>query len=330
MLFYQVHLWKKCDNETGRKCHPSYIDGQSESQPTLQTADNKLARSPSSPPRSYKQEGIIAVFTLNLFLLHPCLHLYAWFRRAVSHGALVEVRTTFGGYFSNHLGPGNRTFTHWVIAPASDLYSKESFLDRRRLYVEKHKMYCIKCFLTPKLFARTLQIVQSKLEHVIRKGKIQDCPGTQGQEGDKGRSSLWHCSRVLSFLKHRLEDEHWCFHKKQTNRKEKNLNVLNKFATSSWPGFLPIFGFMHLAVKHICKVSQGWGCSEFVFTVISPFPCHPLCVGGWAPCVPGCGPSPSSGVRRDRIATGLDLDLSKSRLSRVQLHHLILTQAFTD
>lgn len=132
-------------------------------------------------------------------------------------------------------------------------------------------------FFNIQTFARTLQIVQNRLEHIIRKGKIQDCPGTQGQEGDKGRSSPWHCSRVLSFLKRRLEDEQWCYHKKQTNRKEKKLNVLNKFATSSWPGFLPIFGFMHLVVRHICKVSQGWRCSEFVFTVIFPFPCHPPC-----------------------------------------------------
>lgn len=44
---------------------------------------------------------------------------------------------------------------------------------------------------------------------------------------------------------------------KTNKQKRKKLNVLNKFATSSWPGFLPIFGFMHLVVRHICKVSQG-------------------------------------------------------------------------
>lgn len=100
------------------------------------------------------------------------MHLCACFRRPVSHGALVEVRATYGGYFSNHEGFGHGTLTHRVITPASDLHSKDPFLHRRKLYVEKHKIICIKYFFGPKLFARTLQIMQNRLEHIIRKEEI--------------------------------------------------------------------------------------------------------------------------------------------------------------
>lgn len=131
------------------------------------------------------QEGIIVIFTLNLFLLPSCLHSYACLRRAVSHGALVEVRTTDGGYFSNHLGPGNRNFTHRVIMPASDLDSKESFLDRRRPYVEKHTMYCVKCFLTSKLLLGPCKLCRTDLSISSEKAKYRTAQEPKGKKVTK-------------------------------------------------------------------------------------------------------------------------------------------------
>lgn len=79
---------------------PLCVDRQSESEPGPQAGDSDLASFPPSLPRHQEQEGIIAIFALDLFLLHSFIYLCACFRRHVSHGALVELRITCGSYFS--------------------------------------------------------------------------------------------------------------------------------------------------------------------------------------------------------------------------------------
>lgn len=79
---------------------PLCADGQSESEPQSQAGDANLASFPPSLARHQEQEGIIAIFALDLFLLHSFIYLCACFRRHVSHGALVELRITCGSYFS--------------------------------------------------------------------------------------------------------------------------------------------------------------------------------------------------------------------------------------
>lgn len=76
------------------------VDGQSESEPGPQAGASNFASFPPSLPRHQEQEGIIAIFALNLFLLHSFIHLCACFRGHVSHGALVGLRITCGSYFS--------------------------------------------------------------------------------------------------------------------------------------------------------------------------------------------------------------------------------------
>lgn len=75
------------------------VDGQGESEPAPQLESlTWLAFLPPYPVT--KNRKVIAIFALNLFLLHSFIHLCACFRRHVSHGALVELRITCGSYFS--------------------------------------------------------------------------------------------------------------------------------------------------------------------------------------------------------------------------------------
>lgn len=117
----------------------------------------------------------------------------------------------------------------------------------------------------PRTFAGTWQTVQCKLELLHQKGKIQGHPGIKGK-GQQRRVRPLTLQRMLLSLKHRSENEQWCYQRQidrqrgwgggggeKERERRKSHNIFSKFAIPCWPESLSVFGFMRPVVRHICN-----------------------------------------------------------------------------
>lgn len=169
----------------------------------------------------------------------------------------------------------------------------------------------------PRTFAGTWQTVQCKLELLHQKGKIQGHPGIKGK-GQQRRVRPLTLQRMLLSLKHRSENEQWCYQRQidrqrgwggaggRKREKEENL-IIFSVSLQFRVGLSPCLSLASCVQWSDTSAMdwEDWGWSDFSSRVTCPSPCLQQYLGRWDTSAPGCGRSSSSGMRRNRKVMGL-------------------------